>query len=162
MRINVSFDDGGMAKALGELSGIISDFSPVWPAVDKIVADMETQQFESEGEYGGQAWEPLNPTYAARKQRERGGDGILVASGRMRRSLIDTRDPEHYFVSGPNFGEFGTRVPYAMYHQSGTSRGLPKRTVIPVPPGEIGEAIVDAFQAHIWKRLRGFLTRRGR
>lgn len=139
----------------GLLDGV-QDFTPAWPRVERVIMDMEKQQFLTEGEYGGDKWEPLNETYAAYKRSRYGSKGILVATGIGLRSLTERGAQGHYYNAGPNFVEIGTTVPYMAFHQRGNEK-LPKRTVIPVPPKEVGEAIVDIFLAHIFQRMRAAL-----
>jgi phage gpG-like protein len=141
-----------MLEALVEA---VEDFSPVWPKVERIIMDMERQQFKTEGKFGGEEWAPLNESYAEYKRKVYGSKGILVASGTMMQSLT-SKGQGHYMNSGPNFVEVGTTIPYAGYHQRGheTPTKLPKRTVVPMPPKPTGQDIADAIMAFMVLRMR--------
>lgn len=149
--LKVSTEDA--EKMLASLETAINDFTPVWPKVEKIVMDMEREHFVTEGEYGtGQKWEPLNDSYAEWKRKTYGPKPILQRTGLLFQSLT-TKGQGHFFRSGPNFVEVGTSVSYAGFHQRGNAN-LPQRTVVPVPPKEIGEAIADVFMAYIFSKMR--------
>lgn len=152
--------DGKQAEAMfdGLLSGL-EDLSPAWPQVERIVMDMEREQFKTEGGYGGEKWEPLNKTYAEYKQMRYGNKPILQATGVLMGSLT-TKGQGHYYASGPNFVEVGTTVPYGAYHQRGheSPTRLPKRTVVPVPNQDTGAKIADVILAFLLKKMRLKLT----
>ncbi len=157
--LNLKVDNSEAVLMLEGLLAGIDDFSPAWPKVEQIVMDMERQQFETQGEFGGEEWEPLNETYAEYKRKTYGSTGILVATGMLKGSLTTKGGAGHYYNAGPNFVEIGTLVPYAGYHQRGheTPTRLPKRTVIPIPPKPVGEDIADVLQAHIYQKMRSRL-----
>ena len=114
-----------------------TDMRPIFSGVAEAFADMESRLFASEGSSGGRTWAPLSPSYSAWKvSRGRSGQ-ILVDTGRLRRSL--TQRPFGHEVITPQRFEFGTDVPYAVYHQQGTSK-MPARP--PVQSDEIFESEV--------------------
>lgn len=153
--------DGQQAEQMmrGLVAGV-EDFTPVWPKVEQLIMNMETEQFESEGEYGGEKWEPLNDSYAEYKRRSGGDQGILVSSGVGRASLT-TRGKGHYYNAGPNFVEVGTSIPYMSYHQRGNAN-LPKRVVVPVPPKDVGSEIRFALLAHVFLKMNQAVKGAGR
>ncbi len=129
----------------------VRDLSPVWGDVeDIIIRDIETV-FELEGR---PPWPPLSPFTL--RQRERLGYPypiypMLVMTGRLKRSLIDKTHPEHISEKRPKFLEFGTRVPYAIYHQSPQPRRrLPRRPFI-----FIDKKVINSIVQTIRKYLIG-------
>ena len=91
------------------------------------------ESFASRGRSTGTAWAPLSPAYAAGKNSAYPGRPLLVLTGRMKesfsassRDLIYNRKQKNYKML-----TLGTRVPYAGYHQSGTSK-MPRRPLFVV------------------------------
>ena len=91
------------------------------------------ESFASRGRSTGTAWAPLSPAYAAWKNSAYPGRPLLVLTGRMKesfsassRDLIYNRKQKNYKML-----TLGTRVPYAGYHQSGTSK-MPRRPLFVV------------------------------
>jgi len=153
--LNIQIETSELETTLHGVSAALGDLSPVWRDVQDIFVAMMAQQFATEGGAGGTRWEPLSPTYAARKQREVGSLPILQYSGRLQRSLTSKRDAEHIFNHGPSWAEYGTSVPYARAHHYGyPPRNLPARPVIPTWSQDEGERIVDALLAHILRSAR--------
>ncbi len=152
----MSVDVAEAEALMKELRAAVDDFTPAWPKVERVVLDMERRQFETEGAYGGERWEPLNPSYAELKRREHGELGILRRNDVLFTSLTRKGALGHFYNAGPNFVEVGTTIPYGEYHQRGheSPTRLPRRKVIPTPPREIGEAIADILLAYILQRAR--------
>jgi hypothetical protein len=149
--INLSVDTSEAEAMLRGMGVAVDDLTPAWPQVEKIVMDMERQQFDTEGAYGGEQWEPLNEGYAAYKRRQYGDSRILRATGATFKSLTQRGAPGHYYNAGPAYVEVGTTLPQAGWHQRGHDKPtpLPRRVVIPVPPKEVGEAVADVVLAHM-------------
>ena len=91
------------------------------------------ESFASRGRSTGTAWAPLSPANAAWKNSAYPGRPLLVLTGRMKesfsassRDLIYNRKQKNYKML-----TLGTRVPYAGYHQSGTSK-MPRRPLFVV------------------------------
>lgn len=110
----------------------VRDFRPFWvgyfaPAFYREV----TRNFETEGSYVG-GWAALSPDYATWKAAHYPGKGILRRTDALFRSLtFDGASPgaEGVFVADRESLVIGTAVPYAQYHQRGTSRML-RRAVL--------------------------------
>lgn len=95
------------------------------------IADFQVRewrkQFDSQGSHlTGAKWAPLSPGYRTWKAAHFPGQPILVASGRLRRSL--TSRPLGIEEYSLNQIKLGTDVPYAAYHQRGT-RHMPARKI---------------------------------
>lgn len=108
----------------------LDDWRSVWPNVIQEFHLIEAEQFDSEGAAGSGKWTPLKAVYAEFKEAHFPGKPILQATSDLRDSLVDseafgaiTRISEQELV-------LGTSVPYAIFHQRGTRRGLPQRKVI--------------------------------
>lgn len=74
-------------------------------------------------------WAPLSPEYAKWKAKVRPGRQILVFDGKMYESLRGVRTgfgPDTVRDIQAQRAEFGTTVPYAIFHQTGT-RKMPRR-----------------------------------
>ena len=117
-----------LSRQLEEYADRAEDFRPVWPLVGDLVSQAVGEQFATEGARFHTPWKPLDPDYKRWKIQQGWSSQTLVASGRMRDSF--TSRPmaiERYY---PDHADFGSDVEYAEYHQTGTSRGLPRRPIV--------------------------------
>lgn len=73
-------------------------------------------------------WPALSPAYEAWKGRAYPGQPIMRRSDRLYESLTSQTGDTVWQV-GPRHIEFGSRVPYFEFHQTGTSR-MPARPVL--------------------------------
>ncbi len=98
------------------------DWRKLWPAVINQIVQIETNQFATVGALGEHGeWAALSADYAERKKKEWGEKPILQATERLRSSLVEkTGDTVEELE--PLKMRFGTRVPYGIYHQTGTAR----------------------------------------
>lgn len=119
----IDFAIQGMLRA-------VNDWRPLWPDVIAEFHRVSVRQFATQGGAGRHgSWAPLNARYAQAKFRRWGRQPILVASGRMRRSLTGRTGDSIIESSNPSRLALGTRVPYARHHQNVRS-SLPTRRVI--------------------------------
>lgn len=153
--LKIEVSDSGMLFKIRGLGERLRDLRPVWGNVHKIYLQFIKLHFKTQGAYVGRPWVPLNPRYAAWKQRHYGNKPMLRLTDRMYESVTDPKSPEHIYITGPTFVEIGTRNPIAWYHQLGTRQGLPKRPVLPRLTKAEGTRIVDAILAYILRSLRG-------
>ena len=102
-------------------------------AKNHFTANFRKQGFEDETVI---PWQP-------RKKRERAGRGILIKSGRLRRSISFRKKGKWSVV-------IGTDVPYAKVHNEG-SRKMPKRQFIGYS-GKLNRQIISSFSSKI-KRI---------
>lgn len=70
---------------LDALATMLLDLRPFWPTLTSLFVSWMGRQFESEGAYLTDPWQPLSPDYAARKAVTHPGKGILVADGDLKR-----------------------------------------------------------------------------
>ncbi len=132
------------------LDGVVyrgQDLRPVWNFIVSDFFALEGQQFATEGGLG-RPWPPLSPVYAAWKAKHFPGQPILVRTGRLRASLTG-RNADTVEVQEPQLLRIGTRVPYARFHQTGTSRMPPR------PPIVLTEAVKDRWCRLIHAYLKG-------
>jgi phage gpG-like protein len=107
---------------------------------------MVTEQFASEGRAGGTPWAALAPSTA---RRRRTGTSLLNVTGALLASLTDAGAPGHVEETDGQTLTLGSRLPYAIYHQTGTGtgygqtflpghtkgqRGMPMRPLIVLTP----------------------------
>lgn len=72
--------------ALRRLLELIHDLRPFWPLVVPLFVGWIGKQFEGQGAYFGETWEPLSTQYAAWKMEHYPGKGILSAEGDLRKA----------------------------------------------------------------------------
>lgn len=148
--------DGAVAE-LDRLAARTRDLSPVFNgAVDRIVLGFLRRQFETAGVAGGTPWAPLSEVTLELKARARRARmGILRFSNRLFASLTKRSSPDELFLVTAQSYTRGTRVPYALFHQTGYVTGtifgrarkqprqVPARPLI--PPAGLPQAETDAI-----------------
>ena len=120
--------DVQLARSFSRFGEGVEDMRPAFRQIMEAFFQIEKKQFASEGRYGSGGWESLSPTYALWKSRNFPGASILQRTRRMVLSLTGETSDTVKEMSPKNF-RIGTKVPYAGYHQTGTSR-MPRRPVI--------------------------------
>jgi phage gpG-like protein len=147
-------------RAFKVLDDSIKDFREVWPEIRMYWVRANVEHFESEGARGGQKWQPLSANYAKWKAKKYPGKPILVRTGRLFRSLTlggfgtDIINDEQ-----PRSLTLGTAVPYAKYHQRGTSR-LAQRPVFAPTQRDIDRMVSRIYRfVERGARDAGFATR---
>lgn len=109
-------------RAFNRVSEHVSDLTPVWDRAEKAFYEIEREQFHSEGAAGrGGKWAPLTRPYAKRKAERYGVKPILRAGDQLFESLT-RRTGSTVLVKEPLEFAIGTSLPYAMFHQRGTSK----------------------------------------
>jgi hypothetical protein len=125
IRINV--DGTATELQIKQLAVFLTDLRPFWPVVKRLVTGAGgwwSQQFATEGSFGGHGWAALSPRYAAIKATMFPGKPILQATGALRQAASNPR------------GEYTSRAmtltidnPVASYHQEGTDK-MPARPIV--------------------------------
>ena len=132
MRFEVTVTGLGKAARIVEaLHKPMKDMRPIWRAIRPVLQDAAEERFETQGTSDGQAWAPLTPAYAARKNATHPGRGILVRDGALRDSLTLENGPGQIYRETSKAMVWGTSDPKAPYHQHGTGR-MPAREVLRV------------------------------
>jgi phage gpG-like protein len=159
MRIEI-FAPGGarvFSRDLLRFGENAADLTDAMRDVATILRHASERQFDTEGGYTGEKW----PELAASTQRDRARHHfpprhpILQRTHRLMDSLTRAADPDHIEEPSADSLRFGTRVPYAVYHQSSRPRHkIPFR-----PPVGLTEAdkrqISRVLQRKIMEGVRG-------
>lgn len=134
-----------LEKTLGDVDFREAFDQRVFPKIE----EQESKYFASESAPDGTRWPKLAPATIKRK----GHDVILVDTGRLKASLTgqtgdSVRDAMERGAS------FGTSVPYAGFHQSGTKH-LPQRAHVGVNE-ELLNTIATIIGDAVIEQIRGF------
>jgi phage gpG-like protein len=113
-------------KALAGFQESLADQAPALARVADDFREMIGQQFASEGRAEGTPWPELSP---ATLRRRRARTPILYKTGALLRSLGEPGAAGHVEELEGYSLTLGSRLPYALYHQTGTRR-LPARPII--------------------------------
>lgn len=122
-------------RQTGEFKRRLLHLQPLWDRFGEIMADVEEQQWSTGG---GGAWPALAET-------SKPGPALMVQSGALLDSLTD---PGSALRTQSMSAEYGTRIEYAHWHQTGgTIPGRPPvRQVIPDPmPAESRQKLERAM-----------------
>jgi len=145
--ITIEFElvDQQFRRAIDSLLAASTDLSPLMTTLAGHLAAIPERAFEQQKDPSfGEPWAALSPRYAKRKAQKYGpGKKILEATGEMMASIV----PE----SGEDYAEVVIGSPYAIYHQTGTSR-MPARPPLGIDEeGEedIVQSTLDYLQAAI-------------
>ena len=125
-----SINSESVENSLQLLQVQLSDLSPSMALIAEDIREMEAEQFASAGAAGGTPWAALAPSTVKRKH---GAGGILVSSGVLRDSLTDPESPDHVDAIDQLSLEFGTRLPYARFQQTGAGWGFGRAWPPPAP-----------------------------
>lgn len=102
------------------------------------------KHFREEGTHKGQ-WDQLKQS--TQLQRARMGyppaHPILVRTGTLKSSIIKRTHSKHILDAHKKWMEIGTKVPYAIYHQTGTSK-MAQRMMVAVDAKTFSRMIEDA------------------
>ena len=117
--------------AFGKLATAVSDWRKyIWPGVRSgALRPWLRKQFASEGAKGAHgSWKELKGPYRTRKGKVYPGKPILEASGRMKRDLLSEANEGE---TTPRMMYYGTNLPYAKFHQTGTRKMAARRIFDP-------------------------------
>src|SRR3954466_15412878 len=158
MRIEViALGERVFSRDLLRFGGNVGDLTDGMRDVGTNLGRASEPQFETEGGDMGEKW----PELALSTQRDRARHHfpprhpILQRTHRLMDSLTRAADPDHIEEPSADSLRFGTRVPYAVYHQSSRPRHkIPFR-----PPVGLTEAdkreIGRVLQRKIMEGVRG-------
>ncbi len=109
----------GLVRYAGKLK-------PIFAEIHKDFMKMEQENFDAQGK--PEKFKALSRIYRAKKNKKYPGQGIMQASGDLKRSLTG-RGPGHIFeMMGPTKAKMGTNIVYAHRHQVGYK--MPQRKII--------------------------------
>jgi len=144
-------------RGIARFSDGVSDYRPIWPMIAEEFRAIEAAQFASEGAEGGQAWQALSPGYAHYKEARYPGRPILQRTGDLISSLTKQSDPNAVFLPERKTLTLGSKIPYAIYHQSIAPRHLlPRR-----PEIMLSEKDKRSFMHHMHTYLLQIATQSG-
>lgn len=123
-RVVMSGDEESV-RIFRRLRDRVEDVRPAWKDVGDYLRRRMREQFATEGRSLGRRWDPLSPSYRARKA---GNKGILDLTGGMRRSFT-TKGRDHIEHGYRRSFVFGSRHKLAPFHQEGT-RQMPQRPIL--------------------------------
>lgn len=116
---------------------------PAFEAIANVLMGIERRQFESEGRRSSGGWAELKQSTIDAK----GDESILFDSGSLMSSLSEDGDEKMTKWATDEFLLFGSKLDYASYHQTGTSRMAQRR---PLELRETDRAgMVKILQMHI-------------
>jgi phage gpG-like protein len=140
-----------MERGIARLAESIADYRQVWPAIEDEFHAHMADQFRSKGVESGAPWAPLSLAYAHWKEAHYPGRPILQRTGDLYRSLTDSNDPNAIRVAESKSLKLGSRIPYAIFHQTGARDGkLPARREI---------QLTEAFRQSVGHHVRAYLVR---
>lgn len=128
---NVDVDDKQARHNIRQMWDRADNFKSVFRWAQRELERANRANFASQGAASGKPWMPLDNEYARWKLANHGALPILVVSGTLKDSLTRLRGAPNEIDK--KSAVFGTNVPYAKFHQSGTSK-MPQRKVVFVPP----------------------------
>lgn len=121
------------ARELAMMGARALDLRPALGEIRRELIAGNRRQFESRGSYFGSGWAPL----AEATIRRKGGDDPLVATGKLRNSLIGGAGRRTRITrSGVSVG---TSADFARFAHSGTSH-QPARQLVGIAPSELMSA----------------------
>lgn len=123
------------------------DLTPVWDKIADRFTELQGRNFDSEGATMSGGWTPLSPDYGKWKATHHPGKKILDLGGDLRESLagkLGVRELTRKSMT------VGTQIPYASYHQNGTSKMPARRLIGDVPVPEQQEW-AKVLQRHLFE-----------
>lgn len=127
-----------LSAVVEHLAGMEINYETLLKAMRQTVIAETKKGFRDERDPDGVPWKPLK--YPRRNSK--GRDRILQDTGLMRTS-VTAMGGQNTDEIGPTWLEWGTSVPYAKYHQYGTSR-IPQRQFLGV-----GKDLADAVTEQV-------------
>lgn len=154
--MRLTFECAGQTLISRELLRVgkyAGDARPAMAAIADVMIDETRQQFASEGRHASGGWQPLKPATVAAKARHGHRPEILRRTDALLRSLTVKGDPNQVLQVGRQSLTFGSSLPYADLHQTGT-RHMPRRPPLAFTE-ETKKRIVKVLQRWV---LRGELA----
>ena len=140
-----------MDRGIARFSDGVADYRPIWGVIAEDFYETEKKQFKTEGAEGGPyAWQFLSEKYALWKEVHYPGTRILERTGDLERSLTMAGDPNGVLIEARKTLTLGTKIPYAIYHQSIEPRKkLPRRPEI---------MLNEWFKRAVMHHMHGYLV----
>lgn len=142
-----SLDTRNLERTLAAFQASLADFSEAQTRIADDFRELITEQFATEGRAGRTPWAPIAPSTARRRGR---ASPVLYSSGALFASLRDPGAPGHVEEADTRSLTLGSRLSYALYHQTGTRR-MPARPIIVLSGGRV-ERWVEIVRQQIDKK----------
>ena len=105
------------------------NFDPVYNQIADIIRRRMGAIFRHEGAFAGnRKWANLSEPYGTYKERDYPNKTILRRTDRLYESLTVKGHKDNVVTKGPRSMTFGTKVPYAVWHQLRT-KSMPARRI---------------------------------
>lgn len=137
--------DKELMLAFSKAQDIVKDFRPSFEKLEDPVFLAIRKRIDAQG------YPPLSPEYAKQKAKRHGSKPILRATDRLYGSFAKGAPGNVARIEALK-AEFGTSVPYGMFHQTGIGR-MPKRPVIDFTAQDEAQ-FTKAFVEPLNKKLR--------
>lgn len=139
-----------MDRGIARFADGVTDYRPIWPIIEDDFYAEEKAQFKSEGAEGGEKWPELSAEYAGWKEARYPGKPILQRTGNLVASLTSGSHPDAVRVRERKTLTLGSKVPYAIYHQSPAPRKrLPRRPEI---------MLTEEFKRGVMHHIHGYVV----
>jgi len=142
-------------QALVRLVAATTDLRLFWPRLVPLFVSWMREQFDSEGDWGGEHWAPLTEPYATTKALAYPGKGILYATGdlRMAASLPVrhvTASTLELVIDDSGY-KHGGNVARSVgpYHQEGTDSMVARPILPDILPAEAQLQVHEAADAYV-------------
>lgn len=159
--IKISFDSSDVLKKLNEKILAATDLRPVLLEIRgqagntnpmTVIGGIKTA-FVSKGGSSVFSWPELTQPYASRKFKEFGAAPLLVRTGSLYKSLTEPGADGNVELFSWRKMVYGTAVPYAGFHQTGTSV-MAQRRFANVSPDQLKrwKSLISAYITEGGKR----------
>lgn len=119
--VKVNVDTSRVRRRFAAMARRSDDFKPVFRWMFQQLQQAHMRNFQTQGAESGSPWKPLDPQYASWKTENYGAKGILVRTGDLQNSLTMNSSRGSVRDMGRRTAYFGTHIPYAKFHQAGTT-----------------------------------------
>lgn len=168
MRVSIKIKDVNtinLKRKFAAMSRRSRDFSPVFRWAMQELQKAHQDNFNTNGGASGSPWKPLDPQYSSWKISNYGSKGVLVRTGALENSLTMNSGRGAVRDIGRTSAEFGTSLPYAKFHQVGTTTMAQRKVVfLPVTMAQrtanvVAEYIVHGTMGVVYSdAMRGFVA----
>lgn len=138
--VRIEINTRALSIQLERAIAIVSDFRQLWnPLIETEIQPEILRQFDTQGEG---RWP---------RRLDNLPHPLLVKSGRMKDSYLNVGDRDNVNEQTALTLSYGSKNPYAGFHETGTSR-LPARPVV--------SDLSDAFNARVVSYIDGYINRK--
>ena len=137
-----------MDRGIARFADGVADYRPLWPIIEDDFYAQVKDQFKTEGAEGGEKWAELTPEYAGWKEAHYPGKPILQRTGDLISSLTNPNDPNTVRIEQRKTLTLGSRIPYAIYHQTGTEMMTARPEIV----------LTEAFKRSVMHHVQTYLV----